>query len=147
VKRASLEALNYVERKPRAATPTDQFERWYKALPQEQASAITARINLVERVGPTLGRPTVDRLHGAPDHKLKELRFRTMRVLFAFDSDRQPVMLVGGDKQGNWERWYPDAIKRATRALANHERSKGREESSHSPSSRSRGSSSSARGR
>ena len=146
MKSASLEALNYVEQKPRA-TYTDQFDRWYKALPQEQADAVTARINLVERVGSTLGRPTVDRIHGAPDHKLKELRFRTMRVLFAFDSDRQPVMLVGGDKQGNWERWYPDAINRATRGLADHERSKGRRESSHSPSSRSRGRTSSASGR
>jgi hypothetical protein len=146
VKTASLEALIYVEAKPRA-TQTDGFARWYKALPQEQANAITARINLVERVGSTLGRPTVDRIHGAPDHKLKELRFRTMRVLFAFDSDRQPVMLVGGDKQGNWDRWYPDAIRHATRGLEDHERSKGRGESSHSPRARSRGSSSNARGR
>jgi hypothetical protein len=136
-----------VERKHRGATYTDAFERWYKGLPQEKADAITARINLVERVGSSLGRPTVDRIHGAPDHKLKELRFRTMRVLFAFASDQRPVMLVGGDKQGNWERWYPDAIHRATAGLKDYERSRGRGESSRNPSSRSRGSSSSERGR
>jgi hypothetical protein len=147
VKSVSLEALNYVEQKPRTATSVPQFERWYKALRQEQADAITARVNLVERVGSSLGRPTVDRIHGATDHKLKELRFRTMRVLFAFDSGRQPVMLVGGDKQGNWDRWYPGAIDRATRALRDHERSKGRGEPSHSPGPRSRGSSSNERGR
>jgi hypothetical protein len=123
------------------------FERWYKALPEEQANAITGRINLVERVGSALGRPTVDRIHGARDHKLKELRFRTMRVLFAFASDQRPVMLVGGDKQGNWKRWYPDAIRRATAALNDYERSIGRGESSRNPSSRSRGRSSNARGR
>jgi hypothetical protein len=123
------------------------FERWYKALPKEQANAVTARINLVERVGSSLGRPTVDRIHAAPDHKLKELRFRTMRVLFAFASDQHPVMLVGGDKQGNWKRWYPAAIRRATAGLSDYERSIGRGESSRNASSRSRGRSSNARGR
>jgi hypothetical protein len=126
---------------------TDEFDRWYNALGQEQADAITARINLVERVGSTLGRPTVDRIHGAPDHKLKELRFSTMRVLFAFASDQRPVMLVGGDKQGNWNRWYPDAIRRATTHLADYERSRGKGESSRNPSSRSHGRRSNARGR
>jgi hypothetical protein len=136
-----------VERKPRAATYTPEFARWYKALPQEQANAITARINLVERVGPSLGRPTVDRIHGATDRRLKELRFRTMRVLFAFASDQRPIMLVGGDKQGNWKRWYRDNIPRAGQGLMDYERSRGRGESSRSPSSRSRGRSSNARGR
>lgn len=136
-----------MERKPRAAAYTAEFDHWYKALAQEQADAITARINLVERVGPSLGRPTVERIHSGADHKLKELRFRSMRVLFAFDSRRQPVMLVGGDKQGDWDRWYPAAVDRATRGLADHERSKGRRESSHSQSPRSRGRSSNERGR
>jgi hypothetical protein len=135
-----------VERK-REVRFTDEFDRWYNSLPQEKADAITARINLVQRVGPTLGRPTVDRVHGATDHKLKELRFRTMRVLFAFAKDQRPVMLVGGDKQGDWNRWYPDAIRRATAGLQDYERSTGRRESSRSPSSRNRGSSSNARGR
>jgi len=136
-----------VERKPRQARFTAEFDRWYKALPQEQANAVTARIDLVERVGPTLGRPSVDRIHGAPDHKLKELRCGTMRVLFAFASDQRPVMLVGGDKQGSWNRWYADAIRRGTTGLARYERSIGRGESSRNPSSRSRGRSSNARGR
>ncbi len=135
-----------MERK-RNARFTDEFDRWYKQLPQLHADAITARIDLVERVGPSLGRPTVDRLHGAPDHKLKELRFRTTRVLFAFASDQRPVMLIGGDKQGNWNRWYPVAIGRATAHLADYERSIGKGEPSRSASSRSRGSSSGERGR
>jgi len=136
-----------VERRPYAARYTEEFDRWYKALPQEQADAITARINLVERAGPTLGRPTVDRLHGAPDHRLKELRFRTMRVLFAFAKDQRPVMLVGGDKQGTWSRWYPKAIHRAIGHLQDYERSIGKGESSRHPGSRSHGRPSNERGR
>ena len=131
----------------REARFTDEFDRWYRALPQEKANAITARVDLLERVGSSLGRPTVDRIHGAPDHKLKELRFGSMRVLFAFASDQRPVMLVGGDKRGNWNRWYPDAIRRATRGLKRYDRAIGRGESSRNPSSRSRGRHSDERGR
>ena len=125
---------------------TAEFDRWYKALPHEQANAITARINLLQRAGPTLGRPLVDRIHGSAHHNMKELRFRTMRVLFAFASDRRAVMLIGGDKQGEWQRWYDHNVPRATRHITNYERSIGRGESSRSPGSRNRGTRSSGRG-
>jgi hypothetical protein len=136
-----------VERESPDVRFTAEFDRWYKALPQEQADAVTARINLLQRVGSSLGRPTVDRIHGAEDHKLKELRFRTMRVLFAFASDQRPVMLVGGDKQGSWKRWYRDNISRATQYLKDYERSIGRGDACRSASSRSHGRRSSGRGR
>jgi len=42
---------------------------------------------------------------------MKELRppspgRQTIRVLFAFDLMRQAVLLVGGDKTNDWEKWY-----------------------------------------
>lgn len=78
--------------------------------------------------GSTLGRPHVDVIHGSRMHKLKELRIdRSARVLFAFDSNRNPVMLVGGDKTGKWNRWYPPMIRQAQRLYADHERSLGKE--------------------
>lgn len=36
-----------------------------------------------------------------------------MRVLFVFDPLRNAVILVGGDKAGNWSGWYRTAIKEA----------------------------------
>jgi hypothetical protein len=36
-----------------------------------------------------------------------------IRILFIFDPQRQAVLLVAGDKAGNWTRWYRDAIKLA----------------------------------
>jgi hypothetical protein len=36
------------------------------------------------------------------------------------------VMLVGGDKTGAWQRWYPPMIRTAEIALAAHERRQGR---------------------
>lgn len=48
---------------------------------------------------------------------------RGMRLLFAFDSKQNPVMLVGGEKTGQWNRWYRSNIPRAERLYAEHERS------------------------
>jgi hypothetical protein len=82
----------------------------------------------VLKEGPTLGRPRVDTIHGSRLAKLKEARIdRSVRVLFAFDSNQDAVMLVGGDKAGKWERWYPPNIKAAERLYDTHERSIGKE--------------------
>jgi hypothetical protein len=60
-------------------------------------------------------------------HNLKELRPGSagkteIRILFIFDPQRHAILLVAGDKAGNWTRWYRDAIKlaedRYTRFLA-----------------------------
>jgi hypothetical protein len=29
-----------------------------------------------------------------------------LRTLFAFDLERRAILLVAGDKAGNWTRWY-----------------------------------------
>jgi hypothetical protein len=36
--------------------------------------------------------------------------------LFVFDPTRQAVFLVGGNKAGNWKRWYEQAIPEAEQA-------------------------------
>ncbi|SBW21542.1 hypothetical protein FDG2_2039 [Candidatus Protofrankia californiensis] len=46
---------------------------------------------------------------------MKELRpgsagTSEIRILFAFDPLRRAVLLVVGDKSGNWHRWYETAI-------------------------------------
>jgi hypothetical protein len=33
-----------------------------------------------------------------------------MRVLFAFDKERRAILLVGGDKSGDWAGWYARII-------------------------------------
>jgi hypothetical protein len=95
--------------------------------------------------GPTMGRPHVDVIHGSRMRKLKEARIdRGKRALFAFDSNQNVVMLVGGDKTGKWNRWYPRNIELAERLYTDHERSLGKEppcsrgESGRTPSPRSR---------
>jgi len=51
---------------------------------------------------------------------MKELRpgsagTTEIRVLFVFDPWRSAILLVGGDKSGNWTRWYRKAIPKAER--------------------------------
>jgi hypothetical protein len=46
---------------------------------------------------------------------MKELRpgstgSSEIRILFAFDPIRRAVLLVAGDKSGNWRGWYTTAI-------------------------------------
>jgi hypothetical protein len=97
-------------------------------LSAERRAKVAGAIKVLVAEGPTLGRPQVDVIHGSRMHKLKELRVdRGTRVLFAFDSNRNPVMLVGGDKAGKWSRWYPPMVRRAERQYLDHERSLGKE--------------------
>ena len=55
------------------------------------------------------------RIHSNRIHNLKELRLRVagrgqIRLLFVFDSSREAIVLVAGDKAGEWNRWYAEAI-------------------------------------
>ena len=66
-----------------------------------------AQAQVIERFGPTTGRPRVDTLKGSSHANMKELRFDAdggvWRVAFAFDPGRKAVLLVAGDKSGRGE--------------------------------------------
>ena len=57
---------------------------------------------LLEEFGPQLGRPHVDTLNGSDYANMKELRFKAgdgvWRVAFAFDPQRNAILLVAGTK-------------------------------------------------
>lgn len=77
----------------------------------ETAALVEAAIDKLADDGPMLGRPLVDRIKGSRHHNMKELRpgsagSSEVRVLFAFDPRRQAILLVAGDKSGNWKAWY-----------------------------------------
>ncbi|GLY01544.1 MULTISPECIES: type II toxin-antitoxin system RelE/ParE family toxin [Actinoplanes] len=93
-------------------------EEWFLSLCEEDpttANRITEAIDHLSEVGPGLGRPMADRVHGSTLHHLKELRPGSagrseIRLLFVFDVQREAVILVGGDKAGHWNRWYKENI-------------------------------------
>ena len=86
----------------------DEVEEWNLQLDEDTIESVTNAIDMLEEYGPTLGRPTVDRVKGSRLHNLKELRpaATAIRLLFAFDPERQAILLVAGDKTGNWQGWY-----------------------------------------
>ena len=103
---------------------TDEFERWWRTLPHEHQEALTARIAMLRDHGPALGRPTIDTIQASRLANLKELRASLgrahLRVLFVFDPSRRAVLLVGGNKAGQWQSWYRRAIPEAERLYARH---------------------------
>lgn len=103
---------------------TEEFERWWQTLPEEHQDALTARIAMLRDHGPALGRPTVDTIQASKLANLKELRASVgrayLRVLFVFDPARRAVLLVGGNKTGQWQSWYRRAIPEAERLYAEH---------------------------
>ena len=121
------DARSAPQRSPRVFR-TDDFEVWSRGLSAERRAQVEGAIAYVAAGGPTLGRPHVDRIHGSRVHKLKEARVgRGTRLLFAFDSNRDLVMLLGGDKTGTWNRWYPRQVDRAERLYLEHERNNGKD--------------------
>jgi hypothetical protein len=53
---------------------------------------------------------------------MKELRPQgtNIRVLFAFDPRRMAILLIGGDKTGEWRSWYERMIPIADRLYDDH---------------------------
>jgi hypothetical protein len=102
----------------------DEFEEEFYALPPDVQDELLSRTKLLEQFGPNLGRPNVDTLYDSSFSNMKELRFRLdglWRFAFAFDPQRQAVLLVGGDKEGeNQGRFYEGLIRKADERFGNH---------------------------
>jgi len=91
----------------------DEFKDWWDELdaisrPRSGCGSIRSRV----------GDPTWagSRSIGSADHNKKGLRASqggALRVLFAFDPRRQAILLLGGDKSGQWAEWYEWAIPAA----------------------------------
>lgn len=97
---------------------TKEVEDWFLELSEkdpDSADQVGAAIDVLEREGPTLGRPMADRIKASRHRNMKELRpgssgSTEVRILFAFDSEREAILLVAGDKSGNWKDWYSSNI-------------------------------------
>ena len=91
-----------------------EVEKWFLTLAQDDpttANQVATAIDMLTDDGPNLSRPIADRIKGSRHHHMKELRPRTssgteIRLLFAFDPERQALVLVAGDKRGVWNKWY-----------------------------------------
>lgn len=88
----------------------DEVRGFIRTCDTKTRDRINDAIDALAANGPSLGRPTVDTLAHTNMANLKELRPGTVRILFSFDPYRSAILLVAGDKRGEWSRWYKDAI-------------------------------------
>ena len=111
----------------------DYIEPWLDEQDEATLKQIYADLLVLEKEGPSLGRPLVDRVKGSKLHHLKELRVtscggQVIRILFAFDPKRQAVLLLAGDKsragssRAKWNGWYAINIPKAEQIYRRHVR-------------------------
>ena len=88
----------------------DAFDAEFRDLKEDLQDELLAHARLLAEFGLNLGRPTVDTLKGSCHTNMKELRFswngQVWRVAFAFDPQRQAILLVVGDKGGADQRRF-----------------------------------------
>lgn len=87
------------------------IDDWLKAVDEGTYDQVVAALQILIELGPALGRPLVDSVVGSRHKNMKELRPGSsgrseVRILFAFDPQRRAILLLAGDKQGAWAKWY-----------------------------------------
>jgi hypothetical protein len=96
----------------------DDFVPEFDELGDIVKDELVAVMRALEITGPHLSRPHADTLKGSRHANMKELRFAAengvWRFAFAFDPQRQAIILCGGDKSGGGEkRFYKRLIAKA----------------------------------
>ncbi|CRM42725.1 putative addiction module killer protein [Pseudomonas sp. 24 E 1] len=92
---------------------TDEFGAWWEALGAKEQVSVSASVDLLGLLGPSLRFPHSSDIKGCRHGNLRELRIqhagRPYRVLYAFDPRRCALLLIGGDKTGQ-HRWYEEHV-------------------------------------
>lgn len=104
---------------------TEIFDAWFEELDEDGQVEVIAKVELLKHLGPALGRPHADTLKGSNYSNMKELRADTadevLRIAFAFDPERQAILLVGGNKSGvSQKRFYRQLIAKADELFGAH---------------------------
>jgi hypothetical protein len=96
---------------------TDEFGEWWDGLSEDEQEDVARVVELLRGAGVLLSFPHSSALKGTKQ-PLRELRPRQgaspLRVVYAFDSKRDAVLLIGGDK-GSDARFYERIVRRAER--------------------------------
>ena len=104
---------------------TPQVEQWLQSRGGRDRQQVAQALDRLADDGPTLGTPLVKSIKSSRHHNMKELRYGNYRALFAFDPRQRGVVLVAGDKTGDWRGWYERNIPIADRLYDQHLRSIG----------------------
>ena len=103
----------------------EAFAPELKAFAEPVRFEIAALVGLLRKYGPQLGRPYADTLYDSTFNNMKELRCdvekQVWRVAFAFDPERNAILLTAGDKRGkDQKRFYKRLIKTADERFLAH---------------------------
>jgi hypothetical protein len=102
---------------------TDEFETWWDGLSMEEQDSVDRVVRMLIEEGPSLRFPYSSGVEGSAYSHMRELRVqhqgRPYRVLYAFDPERNALLLIGGDKTGNG-RWYEIFVPIADRLYRRH---------------------------
>jgi len=94
---------------------TDEFEEWFLRLEARAYDDVVAAVDVLEAEGVALGYPRSSAIGGSK-YALRELRIQSgghpIRVFYAFDPNRNAVLLLGGDKTGD-SRFYTTMVPEA----------------------------------
>ena len=90
---------------------SDLVEEWLLGLDDDSYAQVIAALSVLASDGPALGRPLVDTIQASRHKNMREMRPGSsgrseVRILFVFDPKRRAILLLGGDKQGQWQKWY-----------------------------------------
>jgi hypothetical protein len=112
---------------------TNEIAAWIAQLDDDAKEAIYRNLLILRELGPSLGRPYVDTIENSKHKNMKELRVqnkrRLFRIFFAFDPDRNALLLIGGDKRGD-KRFYQRMIPIADEIYDRYLKEKRRENES-----------------
>jgi hypothetical protein len=101
----------------------EDFSDWFQQREEGLQDEILVYVELLRKRGPQLARPYADTVKGSLYTNMKELRvqFRgdPWRILFAFDTERAAILLVGGNKRGE-KRWYKKMLPIADERFRRH---------------------------
>ena len=110
---------------------TDEFERWWETLTEDEQESVAVSVGLLEIMGPNLPRPHSDTVKGSRFNNMKELRTQhagnPYRTLYAFDPRRTAILLIGGNKTGD-NNWYKTFVPIADELYSNHLKELDKEE-------------------
>lgn len=103
-----------------------EFENWWNSLNVDEQKSIAVVVDMLQDRGVLLPFPYSSGIAASKKHR--ELRIQhagqPYRVLYAFDPERNAVLLLGGNKTGD-NRWYEANVPRAEKLFTEYLRENG----------------------
>jgi hypothetical protein len=106
--------------------PTWEFDAWFDSLEGDDQEQVIAAQMYLEQTGPMARMPLSYPIAQDNSCGMKELRPGSsgrseIRILYAFDYRRRGILLLGGDKAGDWNAWYDRNVPVADERFKRHE--------------------------